>query len=209
MKKLLHIVATPRGEHSRTLQVSHAFLETFKEKHPGCEIDPFNLCTQHLPALTTETLEGKYELMSGKDLSKQSRQAWMDIESVIERFLSADGYLISTPMWNFGIPHYLKHYIDVIVQPKYLFQYTESGVEGLAKDRKMVVVTSRGGDYSAGSPSQPYDFQEPYLRTVFGFVGITDITFVNAQPMDAMGPDMAKEKLDAAMEEARKAAGSI
>ncbi len=70
-------------------------------------------------------------------------------------------------------------------------------------------MTSRGGDYSAGSPCQPYDFQEPYLRTVFGLIGITDITFVTAQPMDAMGRDVAKEKRDAAMEQARSIAGSI
>jgi FMN-dependent NADH-azoreductase len=109
-------------------------------------------------------------------------------------------------MWNFGIPHVLKHYIDVIVQPKYLFRYAEKGAEGLVKGRSMAVITSRGGDYSEGSPFRPYDFQEPYLRAIFGFVGITDITFINAEPMDAAGPEVQAEKIKAAQVRARQAA---
>lgn len=66
------------------------------------------------------------------------------------------------------------------------------------KNKKMVIITSRGGDYGPGSPFHPYDNQEPYLRTVFGFVGITDIKFINAQPMDALGPQVQKNKIEEA-----------
>src|SRR5664279_4609709 len=99
-------------------------------------------------------------LLSGKELSGKSKEAWKKIEAEITRFMAADVYLVSTPMWNFSIPYMLKHYIDVIVQPKYLFRYTASGVEGLAKNKKMLVIASRGGDYSPGSPSHLADFQE-------------------------------------------------
>lgn len=112
-------------------------------------------------------------------------------------------------MWNFSVPFVLKHYIDVIMQPKYLFRYTEAGPEGLVKGKKMVVVTSRGGDYGPDSPVRAYDHQEPYLRTIFGLAGITDITFVNAQPMDAMGPEVARERLEAAKEKARQTASEF
>ena len=67
----------------------------------------------------------------------------------------------------------------------------------------MVIVTSRGGDYSPGTPSHSYDLQEPYLRTVLGFVGITDIIFINAQPMDAMGAEVQEKKIEEAKETAR------
>jgi FMN-dependent NADH-azoreductase len=88
-------------------------------------------------------------------------------------------------MWNFGVPYALKYYIDAIVQPNYLFRYNEQGQpEGLVKGKKMVCVTSRGGDYSENSPFRPYDFLEPYLRAIFGWIGITDVEFINAQPMD-------------------------
>lgn len=209
MKKLLHIIATPRGDDSRTLKVSQAFLESLSKKNPDCKIDELNVATDSLPSLTLKMIYGKYVLLGGKELTEKLKEAWNPIERHIERFLLADGYLISTPMWNFSIPYPLKQYIDLIVQPKYLFRYTEKGVEGLAKNRKMVVITSRGGDYSPGSSSHAYDFQEPYLRTIFGFVGITDITFINAQPMDAMGPEMQNKKIEEAKELARKTAENI
>lgn len=209
MKKLLHIVATPRAEASRTLEVSRAFLGALQQKDPACRIDELNVFTETLPELTVKRLDGKYALLGGKELGPELERAWAEIVAHIERFLAADAYLVSAPMWNFGIPYRLKQYIDIILQPKYLFRYTPTGPEGLVKGRKMAVVTSRGGDYSAGSPFRAYDFQEPYLRAAFGFAGITDITFINAQPMDALGPTVQAEKLREAQALARKTAGEF
>lgn len=206
MKKLLHIVATPRGEESRTLKVSRDFLQVFTGKNPDCKIDELNVATADLPSLSLKMISGKYVLLGGKELSDRLKEAWSPIERQIERFLSAEGYLISSPMWNFGIPYPLKQYIDLIVQPKYLFRYAETGVDGLVKNRKMIVITSRGGDYSSGSPYHSYDFQESYLRAVFGFVGLSDITFINAQPMDALGQEVQDKKIEEAQILARKAA---
>lgn len=204
MDKLLHIIASPRGADSRTLEVSRVFTDTLKKKYPSCRIDELNLFQEPLPELTLKMISGKYALLSGKDLSLEAQKAWMPIESHIQRFLSADGYLISSPMWNFSIPYPLKHYIDIIIQPKYLFRYSEKGVEGLVKNKKMTVITSRGGDYGPGSLFHSYDFQEPYLRAVFGFVGISDITFINAQPMDALGEETKNKKIEEAKETAIK-----
>jgi len=204
MKKLLHIIATPRGEDSRTLCVSEAFLEAFQETHPHWVIEELNLTKEELPSLNTRRVDGKYLLLSGKDLYGELKEAWQEIMLHIERFLSADAYLISTPMWNFSIPYVLKHYIDIIVQPKYLFQYTETGIEGLALAKKMAVINSRGGEYH--SPDmQSFDFLEPYLRTIFGFVGISDIQFITAEPMD-MGMEMQDQRIREARETARELA---
>ncbi|MFA6079421.1 MAG: NAD(P)H-dependent oxidoreductase [Candidatus Omnitrophota bacterium] len=208
MKRLLHIIATPRGELSRTLKISGVFLKELKKKYPDCSIDELNVSTEALPSLTVQVVEGKYALLGGRDLTGKLKDAWKGVEDHIARFLAADIYLISTPMWNFGIPYTLKQYIDVIVQPKYLFRYTEKGVEGLAKNKKMVVVATRGGDYSPGSPMHSYDLQEPYIRTVFSFVGISDITFIKAEPMD-ISPETGKKKIDMAMIEAGRAASSL
>ncbi|OIO37120.1 MAG: hypothetical protein AUJ75_04760 [Candidatus Omnitrophica bacterium CG1_02_49_10] len=206
MKTLLHVVATPRAEASRTLKVSGAFIDGLNKRYPGCRVDTLDLFGEKIPPLTAKRLDGKYTLLGGGDLSGESKDAWKEIISHIERFASADGYLISAPMWNFGIPYVLKHYIDVIVQPKYLFRYTDKGPEGLIKNKKMVIVTSRGGDYGPESPFHAYDHEEPYLKTVMGFIGITDIAFISAQPMDAMGPDVQREKIEKAKEAAEKAA---
>lgn len=207
MKKILHIIATPRGDDSRTLKVTQSFLEVIKEKHPGWEVDELDLFKEQLPTLTVKRVDGKYTLLGGKDLSGKSKESWKEIIDHIERFLSADAYLISTPMWNFSIPYTLKQYIDIIVQPKYLFRYVGSKVEGLAKNKKMVVITARGGDYSADE-SRKFDMQEPYLRAIFGFVGISDITFIYAQPMD-MGLELQKEEIETAMQSARVAAQEL
>lgn len=207
MKKLLHIIATPRGEESRTLKVSNVFLDTFREKHADWVIDELDLSKESLPSLTAKRVDGKYVLLGGKDLSGDMKESWKDIISHIERFMSADAYLISTPMWNFSIPYTLKQYIDTIVQPKYLFRYTSNGVEGLVKNKKMVVITSSGGEY-VSEEARKADFQEPYLRFVFGFVGITDVVFVKAEPM-GIGEDIQKQRIRNAQETAKKIANQI
>ena len=88
-------------------------------------------------------------------------------------------------MWNFGIPYRLKHYIAVVWQPGFMFKYTENGPVGLAAGRKVIVVSSRGGDYTPGTPAEAYDQIIPYLKTVLGWAGITDQTYISVQPMDA------------------------
>jgi FMN-dependent NADH-azoreductase len=203
MKRLLHIIATPRENESRTLQVSESFLEAFKETHPDWVVDELDLSKETLPSLSMKSVSGKYVLLTGKDLFGSLRESWVEIIQHIERFKTADFYLISTPMWNFHIPYMLKHYIDLIVQPKHLFHYKEDGTpEGLIKDKKMIVITSRGGQYTGNN--EKYDFQEPYLRLIFGFVGITDIHFINAEPMD-MGLELQKESIQKAKKIAQEA----
>ncbi|MDX1763531.1 MAG: NAD(P)H-dependent oxidoreductase [bacterium] len=204
MKRLLHIIATPRGRESRTLKISRTFLDRVRSAYPDAAIDELDLFQEELPPLTVTRVGGKYVLLGGGELTGAFKESWEQIEAHILRFLAADAYLVSTPMWNFGISYRLKHYIDIIVQPRYLFQYTEEGPEGLVKNRSMVVISSRGGDYSPDSPAHAYDQLEPYLRTVFGFVGIEDLTFVNAQPMDAAGDAVREQKIGEAIDAVKR-----
>jgi FMN-dependent NADH-azoreductase len=207
MKKLLHIIATPRADESRTLRIAEAFFETFKTEHPDWVIEELNLFKEKLPPLTMNRVDGKYLLLTGKDLYGTLKEGWEEIIAHIERFLSASLYVISTPMWNFSIPYLLKQYIDIIVQPRYLFRYTKTGVEGLAKEKKMVVLASYGGEYVT-EQTEKMNFHEPYLRTIFGFVGITDIRFVVAEPTD-MGSDLEKQKVAEAIEAAKTLATQL
>ncbi len=183
MKKLLHIIATPHGDESRTLQITEVFLESFLQSHNDWVIETLDLSKEELPSLTTKRVDGKYVLLEGRELHGVMKELWNNIIAHIENFLSADGYLISTPMWNFNIPYMLKHYIDIIVQPKFLFRYTDNGTEGLVTNRKMVIITSRGNDYLTDEYKN-FDCQQSYLRNIFGYVGITDIQFIIAQPTD-------------------------
>jgi FMN-dependent NADH-azoreductase len=204
--KLLHIVATPRDQHSNTLRVSSAFLERLHTLYPDLQVSITNLFDEDLPKVSGENIESKYTLMMGQPIDKAHAESWRNIEALINQFLSADVYLISTPMWNFSIPYTLKYYIDALVQPGYLFKFTAEGVPvGLIQGKSMVCITSRGGDYGPASPAHGYDFQEPYLRAVFGYCGITDIQFIHAQPMD-ITPELRETALGTAIEAAHSLA---
>ncbi len=182
--RVLHIVSTPRGLASNTGRVSSALIEALHERDESLTVTTLDLFKADLPAVAGRNIESKYMLMTGQALDDVAKGSWAQIEKTIEQFLAADLYILTVPMWNFGIPYALKYYIDAIVQPGYLFRYDEHGQpEGLVHNRKMICVTSRGGDYST-EWMNPFDFVEPYVRTIFGFVGLTDMTFFHAQPMD-------------------------
>ena len=183
--KLLHIIATPRKGASNTIRVADAFIESLRSRYADLDVDELNLFQQDLPAVAGNNIDTKYTLMIGQPIDKNHKESWQQIEALIRHFLAADIYVISSPMWNFSIPYALKYYIDAIIQPGYLYKYNEFGQPvPLTLGKKMVCITSRGGDYSDSSPFHAYDFQEPYLRAIFGFVGITAMQFIHAQPMD-------------------------
>lgn len=204
--KLLHVIATPREHESNTMRVATAFLDSLRARYADLTVDTIHLFASDLPAVAGLNIDTKYTLLTGQPIDKRHKESWAKIEHLIAHFLSADIYLISTPMWNFSIPYALKYYIDAIIQPGYLYKYNEQGQPvALVHGKKMVCITSRGGDYSAASPFHLYDFQEPYLRTIFGFVGITDMHFINAQPMD-ITPELRTAAIAAAIDEARRLA---
>ena len=107
-------------------------------------------------------------------------------------------------MYNFAIASQLKAWIDRLAVAGKTFRYSSEGVEGLAGGKKLIVVSSRGGIYSAGSMAA-LDFQESYLKAVFGFLGVKDVEIVRAEGVN-MGPEKRQAALDAAAEQIRVAA---
>jgi len=205
--KVLHIVATPREQSSNTLRISNAFIEGLHRQNSYVEVDVIDLFNRDLPSVAGDNIEAKYHLMSGLSIDAKHKESWEQIEALIRHFLKADIYLISSPMWNFTIPYALKYFIDCVVQPGYLFKYDEQGVPiGLVTGKKMVCILTRGGDYSS-PPMAAMDFQEPYLRAIFGFCGITDINVIKAQPMD-ITPDMRETAIMQAIQAAEALASS-
>jgi FMN-dependent NADH-azoreductase len=201
--KLLHIIATPRQHKSNTLRVAAAFLESLQAKYTDLNVNVVDLFNQDLPAVVGKNIESKYTLMAGQPIDKDHAGSWQQLELLMQDFLSADIYLISTPMWNFSVPYALKYYIDSIIQPGYMYRYNEQGQPvPLVSGKKLVCITSRGGDYSINSAFHAYDFQEPYLRAIFGFIGITDISFIHAQPMD-ITPALREAAIASAIQAAR------
>jgi FMN-dependent NADH-azoreductase len=208
MSKLLHIIASPRGAHSRSIEISNQLLTGLKGKSPELSVTELDLFKVKLPEVYGDTVKAKYTLMGGGSLDEGTQNSWEEIARYSAEFLSYDYYVITNPMWNFTIPYKLKHYIDVIMQAGILFRFTENGVEGLAKNKKMFCVTSRGNDYSQGTYMHQFDFQEPYLRSIFGLAGISDVTFINAQPMD-IAAGLTQTALDKAKEQVASIADQI
>jgi FMN-dependent NADH-azoreductase len=205
--RLLHVICTPRGLASNTARVSSCLLEAMHEADDRLEVTNLDLFRTDLPSVAGKNIESKYRLMTGQGVADDARESWTQIERTIDQFLAADVYLLTVPMWNLGIPYALKYYIDAIVQPGYLFRYTPDGqVEGLVRDKTMVIVISSGSDYRADYMA-PYNFVESYLRAIFGFVGLTDIHVFHANGMD-MGPDLRKAGQRSAIADARAFAHS-
>jgi FMN-dependent NADH-azoreductase len=205
--RLLHVIATPRGLASNTARVSSCLLEALHEADDTLQVTNLDLFRADLPSIAGKNIESKYRLMTGQDIDDDARDSWGQIEQTIDQFLAADVYLFTVPMWNLGIPYALKYYIDAIVQPGYLFRYTPDGqVEGLVKNKTMLLVISSGSDYTT-EPYASFNFVESYLRAIFGFVGLTDVHVFHANGMD-MGPEVRKAGQRSAIAQAREFAQS-
>jgi FMN-dependent NADH-azoreductase len=193
MSRLLYIESSPRKERSASIAVTAKFLDSFKKAHPNDEVLKLDLWNKELPPFNGETIAAKYAIMSGKEHTEGQKKAWEPVVRLIEEFKQAEYYLFSLPMWNFGIPYRLKHYIDLLVQPGYAFTFSpQEGYKGLITGKKAVLICARGGAYGAGTGAEAFDLQVPYMRTILQFIGFTDITNILVEP--TIGPEGAKEQ---------------
>jgi len=205
MAQVLHIQASPRGKVSYSIRAALALLDAYAEAHPGDTVETLDLAVTTLPEFRGDAAGAKMTLLGGGEPSGDEARAWRDVRQAIERLKRADKLVVSAPMWNFGLPYALKHYVDLVVQPRETFRYTEAGkVGGLMKGRPCVLVLARGGRYAPGTPGEAMDFQLPYLKAVLGFMGFGPLEVVLVEPTAAEGPDAAQSALTSALVEARR-----
>jgi FMN-dependent NADH-azoreductase len=191
MSKLLYIEASPRKSRSKSSEVAHVFLSTLQNSHSAVEVDKWDLWSTELPTFNGNTVDAKYAVLHGQPHTPEQADAWQRVVAVIERFKSADSYLFSLPMWNFGVPYVLKHLIDVIVQPGLTFSFSPTeGYKGLVTGKKAVAVYARGGAYGAGTGAEDYDLQTKTLGGILGFIGVTDVTSIFIEPTLATPADL-------------------
>ncbi len=209
MAKVLHISASPRGDRSNSLRVAQALLEAYRSRIPDDDISHLDLFTKELPSFDGLVLQAKYNILHGQDSTEAEQEAWRGVEAVIDEFTSADKLVFSLPMWNFGIPYKLKHYFDVLVQPGHTFSFDpESGYSGLVTGKPVIAIFARGGEYSAAEAAG-LDMQKPYIETILGFIGLTDVRSVVIEPTLAGGPELAGERLKQAIAKAEELAKSF
>jgi len=145
--------------------------------------------------------------IESSELTPAQRRENAVTERLLSQFLAADVVVIGAPMYNFTIPSQLKAWIDRIAQAGRTFRYTAAGPEGLAGGKTVIVVSTRGGQY-AGLPLEAMDHQESYLRTLFGFLGVTDVRIVRAEGL-SMGDAVREKALAAASLAVRAQAGRV
>ncbi|WBY01882.1 NAD(P)H-dependent oxidoreductase [Ramlibacter tataouinensis] len=194
--KLLHVDSSAKGAASASRQLSAQVVREWVQAHPGTTVESLDLVADAPSHLDEHSLGIKFA-PGAEGVTERQRQENALSEKLVSQFLAADVVVVGAPMYNFAIPSQLKAWIDRLAQAGRTFRYTAAGPEGLAAGKTLVVVSSRGGAY-AGTPYEAaMDHQESYLRTVFGFFGITDVRIVRAEGLD-MGEDSRAQGLEAA-----------
>ncbi|GAA6621432.1 FMN-dependent NADH-azoreductase [Scytonema sp. NUACC26] len=190
MVRILQIDTSPRYEYSHSRTLAQEFMEKWSSHHSETQIFHRDLGLNPVPYIDATWVKAKFTVSD--QYTPELAAAIKLSDTLIDEFLAADRYVLSTPMYNFSIPAVLKSYIDYIVRPRRTFTIDDNGFKGLVNHKKMLVITARGSDFRPGSAFASQDFQEPFLRTVFNFIGITDIQFIHA---NALNSDLREQSL--------------
>jgi len=179
--KLLHLDSSALGANAVTRELTAAIVEQQKRLDPTLQVIRRDLDADALPHLSAAGF-------ASDAVATQSA-------AVLEEFLAADTVVIGAPMYNFSIPSTLKAWIDRIAVAGKTFRYGANGPEGLVRGKTVIIATAAGGVHAG----QPTDFVEPYLRQLFGFIGVRDLRFVRADGV-ALSPEHRRTAIDAAID---------
>lgn len=190
--------------HSASLRLAHAFLDEFKTFSSYKDINTIDLFTEALPEFGRDESIAKFAPILGEATTPDQDQAWAKVLSEIERFDRADRILLSAPMWNYSIPYKLKHYLDLIMQPRVTFGYNPKTMEhvGLLRNRPTQFILTRSSVF----PGDFRDFQLPYLKFAFDCIGIRDVSALTAWGTTQPTAEQREEYIANFEIEARKAA---
>ena len=199
MATLLHIEVSPRGARSHSSQAAESFLAAYAAAHPQDRIERLDLWQLELPRYDGAYIDAKYSALAGAAMPPDQAAAWEHTRRLADQLKRADKLVISTPMWNFGMPYVLKHYIDVVTQPGMLWTFdATTGYSGLAGDRPTLLIQSAAGGYEAGSPAQPLDHLSTTLGTWLDFIGIRSRKTLWVAPTFADADELAQRVANAA-----------
>jgi FMN-dependent NADH-azoreductase len=178
MKKILHIISSPRGDASYSIRLGRSIVEKITAAYPGSTVKENILVNKQYPHLEEAQITSFFTPPENRTL--QNLEALRHSDEAIQEILNADTLVIGAPMYNFSIPSTLKAWIDHIVRAGITFKYDEKGPKGLIEGKKAYLAVASGGIYSEGL-MKPYDYVTSYLQMVLGFIGITDVTIVRAE----------------------------
>jgi FMN-dependent NADH-azoreductase len=198
MKNILLILGSPRDRASYSHQIGRRVVDDLKSRYPSAKVVVRNLAKEALPDVDEGFVTGRVLAPDQRSAAETEALALSDV--LVAELMAADVIVLATPMHNFGISASVKKWIDQIVRPGVTFSYSDKGPLGLVQGKKLILVLASGGVYSEG-PMKPYDFQEPYLRTVLGFIGMTDVEVIRVEGV-AMGDDAVRNAVRSAKAQA-------
>jgi FMN-dependent NADH-azoreductase len=178
MSKILHIDASSRSTTSVTRRLSKELVDALQKSHPGSEVAYRDLISENPPYVHEIDIATIYTPLEAR--TPEQKKAFAPIEANLEKFISSDIYVFGVPMYNFSVPAVFKSFIDLTIIAGKTFSYENGRPKGLLQNKKAYAITASGGNYDVAPMSQ-MNFVEPYLRTIFGFIGITDMTFIKVQ----------------------------
>ena len=180
MTKVLIIDSAATGEASVSRKLTAAFADRLRASDADVQIVHRDVGRDLIPHLDERTVGA----VRGGPAETEIAQAALDLSNdLVGELQAADVVVIGAPMYNFGMPSTLKTWFDHVLRARVTFRYTDEGKpEGLLTGKKAVVIETRAGLYSEG-PSAAADFQEPHIRFLLGFMGISDVTFVRAEKL--------------------------
>lgn len=193
--KLLRVDSSAR-KHSLSRAISSGFVEVWKRAYPHGEVIERDLAKGLVPHITDEWVGAMYTPANQRTPAQHMELGLSD--KLIGELKAADVILIGSPMYNFSIPAPLKAWIDMVMRAGETVDFSQRPPVGLLHDKKVIVITSRGGSYAPGTATAPFDFQEPYLRHILSLMGMQDITFIHVD-RQSHGDEIAHQvRLDAA-----------
>ena len=198
MKNILLILGSPRDRASYSHQIGRRIVDDLKSRYPSANVVVRNLVKEALPDVREGFVTGRMLSEDKRSAAETAALALSDV--LVGELMAADVLVLATPMHNFGISASVKAWIDHIVRPGVTFSYSAKGPLGLVQGKKLILVLARGGIYAEG-PMKGYDFQEPYLRTVLGFIGMTDVEVIRIEGV-AMGDDAVRNAVTSAKAQA-------
>lgn len=191
--QVLAVTSSALGDASASNKLVNDTIAQLTARNPGLQLVSRDLGNGQVPHLD---LDGATAIRGGEPANAAQAAAQKLSDELIAEVKAADVLVIGAPMYNFGIPSTLKAWFDHVLRAGVTFRYTEAGPEGLMTGKRAIIVATRGGLYSEG-PAKAMDSQEPHLRTMLSFIGITDITFVYAEKL-AFGPEAREASIDEA-----------
>lgn len=184
MKNVLHIITSPRKDLSASRKLGKAVIEKIQEKYSDAVLKERDLTTNPTPLMDESHINTFFTPAENHSTEQQSINKYS--EDLISELKEADIIVIDSPMYNFSVPATLRAYLDFTSRAGYTFKYDENGPKGLLNDKKLYIAFTSGNVYSEG-PFQVFDSNVPYIKNVFGFYGVSDVSVFRAEGLAIPG----------------------